>query len=136
MAGSYTGMSETLVSSTRFRIGMPPWTFLNGQSAKFTSSGSPNREEQSKLSLSGQVSLLQPELSIDLEIEQMKLLPFAGYPGFGPGLTLVEGTVDLSGRVQSRAENWGDLASKAFFVGKAQMAQGRFHSPSLPVHTR
>jgi hypothetical protein len=91
------------------------------------------KEDPSSYRLSGELSLGTPGLSLDLDLGQIDLLPFAGFPGFGPGLTLVQGTVNGSAMVQASADEWKDLMSAAFVVGEIELREGLLAAPWLPI---
>ena len=91
------------------------------------------KEDSSKFSFEGEVSLLRPRLSTTLNLARVDLLPFAGFPGFGPGLTLVQGMVNGSIVVQGSGETWDDVLASVFAVGKVELSDGLLASPLLPV---
>lgn len=91
------------------------------------------KEDSSKFSFEGEVSLIRPRLSTTLNLARVDLLPFAGFPGFGPGLTLVQGVVNGSVVVQGSGETWDEVLTSVFAVGKMELSDGLLASPMLPV---
>jgi hypothetical protein len=91
------------------------------------------KDDESRFAFEGEVSLDRPKVSLTADLTQVDLLPFAGFPGFGPGLTLVQGNVNGSAVVQGGAEQWKDVLPSLFVVGKLDMADGLLAAPWLPV---
>jgi translocation-and-assembly-module (TAM) inner membrane subunit TamB-like protein len=105
----------------------------DGKTLQFRTSGKPNAAESSLLGLNGEVSLDQPELATVVTLQQLDLEPFTGFPGFGPGLTYLRGTVDGSVRASGKGENWTDLLANLFLVGEVSLGDGALRSPWMPA---
>lgn len=86
-----------------------------------------------KLDISGHIALTKPSYQADIDFADISLDPFAGYPGFGPGLTLVEGLVDGSLRVTGEARSWSDALAHVFMLGEVKLAKGAFRQPRMPA---
>ncbi len=110
--------------------------FVRGEPARVNLAGLPARDTESGFTLEGQLGLPDPSVNIQLELINLGLLPFAGHPGFGPGLTLIEGRLDLQARARGEAEAWGDLAREAFLVAHGQLRDGLVLTPWMPTSLR
>lgn len=91
------------------------------------------KEDASQFLVEGEVSLADPRLTVSVGLQKLDLLPFAGFPGWGPGLTLLEGELGGSAVVQGKAETWAELPGALYAVGKMRLSQGLIASPWLPV---
>lgn len=91
------------------------------------------KEDASKMAFEGEVSLGHPRINMTVDLQTMDLLPFAGHPGFGPGQTLVKGTVSGSAVVQGSADQWSEVPGSLFMIGKMELADGLLATPWLPV---
>lgn len=91
------------------------------------------KEDESRYRFEGEVSLSRPRLNLGLELARVDLLPFTGFPGFGPGITLLQGAVSGSVMVQGTAEEWKDITDEMFAVGRMEIANGTLAAPWLPV---
>lgn len=109
------------------------FAFEDGKHLDYQMSGAPNRNEDSRLSLSGRVALNEPRALVTLGLTDLQLEPFAGFPGFGPGLTLVRGKVNGSVRASGEGDNWNDLLANLFLVGHLDLDNGAFRSPEMPA---
>lgn len=89
--------------------------------------------EDGEFSLRGQVSLKDPAFQVQLGLSKIALSPFTGYPGFGPGLTLVQGLADGSIRVTGEGPSWSDAFAKVFLVGDVGLVKGAFRHPRMPA---
>lgn len=107
-------------------------TFPDGQSLLLKTAAH-RKEDASKFRAEGELSLAHPRVNLTVDLEDLELLPFAGYPGFGPGQTLVKGTVNGSTIVQGSADQWSDLPGSLFLIGKLELSQGLLATPWLPV---
>ncbi len=107
--------------------------FRKGEDLFLAVRGLPARDDNSKFLVVGQTSLTEPRVGFEVELENLALLPFAGHPGFGPGLTLVEGQMSLSGRVQGESESWASLLDDAFIFGQGKLTDGLLLTPWMPT---
>lgn len=94
---------------------------------------SPVEEGEGEFTLRGRISLKEPAFGIQLGLSKIGLSPLAGYPGFGPGLTMVRGLADGSLRVTGEGPSWADAFAKVFFVGDVSLVHGAFRHPRMPA---
>lgn len=106
--------------------------FPDGQSLLLKASAE-RKEDASKFDLEGELSLAHPRVNLSVDLQNLELLPFAGHPGFGPGQTLVKGSVNGSAVVQGSADQWSDVPASLFLIGKMELSDGLLATPWLPV---
>ena len=107
--------------------------FPDGERLLLKTSAHPAREQDSLAKFEGEISLDRPRVSLNVDLEKLALLPFAGYPGFGQGLTLIQGTVDGSALVQGSAQEWNEVLESLFLVGTMELKEGLLATPWLPI---
>lgn len=107
------------------------FSLKEGGQLNLDSQAHPAQDKSSTLSVSGTVSLKHPQVNARMKLDHLDLLPFAGYPGFGPGLTLIKGRLGGEALVQGRGETWGELIPTLFPVGKLHLKGGLFATPWL-----
>lgn len=120
---------EELTFGFSSRPDLSPETLLPGETALAP-------EDQGRLRLEGLIGLQQPRFEAKLGLDKIALDPFAGYPGFGPGLTLVEGSVSGSMRATGEGNTWNDALANLFLLGDIGLEEGAFRSPRMPAALR
>lgn len=93
----------------------------------------PEQATEGQFALEGQISLAEPKFLGAATLEDIRLEPFAGYPGFGPGLTLIKGGVNGSVRATGEGETWNKALADMFLVGTLKLDEGVFRAPRMPA---
>ncbi len=109
------------------------FAFPDGRRVEFLTSAHSATDSTNLIQLEGEVSLVRPALGLEVDIKELGLLQFAGFPGLGVGRTQLEGEVSASARLQGEASSWAELPGELFLVGDVSLQDGRIKAPWMPV---